>query len=222
MAKTTYLGANVIASTDTFDEWRVRTNQLVYDAGTIIITVGAVAQPNSTNHATTTGNGHVEGIFSANTFTAVDAIRGGTVSVPTSLGLSSNIIPTSNDSYDLGSEAFQFGNTHVRNLFATGDVEANYSSDRNIKDNIRVIDQPVDIIEKLNGYIFEWKTGDHKDGKTDLGVIAQEVQEMLPFLVETNGNGNLAVKYQSLIPLLLEGIKDLSKRIKVLEESNGS
>ena len=46
MAKTSYLGANIAVSTDTFREWVERTNQLVYDQGTIVVHVGAVASPN--------------------------------------------------------------------------------------------------------------------------------------------------------------------------------
>ena len=53
MAKTSYLGANIAVATDTFREWVERTNQLVYDQGTIVITAGAVALPNSTNHTIT-------------------------------------------------------------------------------------------------------------------------------------------------------------------------
>ena len=60
MAKTSYLGANVSVTTDTFREWVERTNQLVYDAGTIYVTVGAVAAPNGTNHTITSGNGWVK------------------------------------------------------------------------------------------------------------------------------------------------------------------
>ncbi len=52
--------------------------------------------------------------------------------------------------------------------------------------------------------------------------IAQEIQEELPFLVSTNGNGHLAVKYQSLIPLLVEAVKQLSQRVKDLEEKDAA
>ena len=53
MAKTSFLGANIAVATDTFREWVERTNQLVYDAGTIIVTVGAVSSPNSTHNRST-------------------------------------------------------------------------------------------------------------------------------------------------------------------------
>jgi hypothetical protein len=72
--------------------------------------------------------------------------------------------------------------------------------------------------------MFTWndKAGDHKAGKEDLGVIAQEVQKELPFLVTENGEGHLSVKYQSLIPLMLEAIKELANKVEELEKKNGS
>ena len=66
MAKTTYTGANVAPTTDTFSEWVDLTNRITYDLSTVVITTAAVAQPSSTNHAETTGNGHVNGYFSSN------------------------------------------------------------------------------------------------------------------------------------------------------------
>ena len=96
MAKTSYLGANIAVSTDTFREWVERTNQLVYDSGTIIVTVGAVATPNSTNHTITSGNGYVNGTFSANTLAVTQTLRGGTVDTAASMNVGSNVMPTSN------------------------------------------------------------------------------------------------------------------------------
>ena len=102
MAKTSYLGANIAVSTDTFREWVERTNQLVYDQGTIVVHVGAVASPNSTNHTITSGNGYVNGTFSANTLAVTQTLRGGTVDTAATLNVASNVMPTSNTSMELG------------------------------------------------------------------------------------------------------------------------
>ena len=110
MAKTSYLGANIAVSTDTFREWVERTNQLVYDSGTIIVTVGAVATPNSTNHTITSGNGYVNGTFSANTLAVTQTLRGGTVDTAASMNVGSNVMPTSNVSLDFGSDNYAWGN----------------------------------------------------------------------------------------------------------------
>ena len=89
MSKSSYLGANV-ATNNSFGGWIEKTNQVRHDMGTVVVTVGDVVQPNTTNHAETSGNAHVEGIFSATTLSAVDALTGGTVSVPAILSVTSN------------------------------------------------------------------------------------------------------------------------------------
>lgn len=222
MAKTSYLGANVSVTTDTFREWVERTNQLVYDAGTIYVTVGAVAAPNGTNHTITSGNGWVNGVFTANTLTATQAIRGGTVSTSAALTVASNVHVSANVTHDLGTPTMAFGNGYFNNVRAFGDVEASYSSDIKLKTNLKQMQNALEVVQNLNGYMFTWDTDDHKNGTTDLGVIAQEVQKELPFLVSENGNGALSVKYQSLIPLLLEAVKELSKRLKDLEDQHAT
>ena len=217
MAKTSYLGANVAVATDTFREWVNRTNQLVYDQGTIVFTVGAVATPNSTNHTITSGNGYVNGTFSANTVAITQNLRGGTVDTAAVLTVGSNTVPSANVTHEMGSATMMYGNGYFKNVISAGDVEANYSSDINLKTDLQQMENALEVVRKINGYMFKWKTDDEKNGKQDLGVIAQEVQKELPFLVTTNGNGNLAVKYQSLIPLLIEAIKELSVKVEELE-----
>ena len=94
MSKSSYLGANVQVN-QSFGGWIDKTNQVRHDMGTIVVTVGDVVQPNITNGAETSGNAHVEGIFSATTLSAVDALTGGTVSVPATLDITSNVDFTS-------------------------------------------------------------------------------------------------------------------------------
>ncbi|PHS22128.1 MAG: hypothetical protein COA84_13180 [Robiginitomaculum sp.] len=92
MSKSSYIGANVAIATDTFSGWINKTNQVRYDLGTVVVTVGNVPQPNSSNGAETSGNAHIEGIFSANTVAIGTALRGGTVSIPAPLLVNSNVI----------------------------------------------------------------------------------------------------------------------------------
>ena len=65
-----------------------------------------------------------------------------------------------------------------------------------------------------------WNDKSGKEG-TDVGVIAQEVLEVLPEAVTTRDNGYLAVDYQKLIPLMIEAIKDLKSEIDELKKSKG-
>lgn len=91
MSKPIYEGANV-TTTDTFSQWLNRTNQIVYDMSTTVVTTGPYPQPNTINGAWTSGNAHIEGVFSANAVVASGELRGGTVSTPATLYVGSNTI----------------------------------------------------------------------------------------------------------------------------------
>jgi hypothetical protein len=219
MADTTYTGANVAPSTDTFREWVDVTNRVAYSMSTTVLTAASVAQPNSTNHAETSGNGHVNGYFSSDTLIANTALRGGTTDTAGVLNISTNTAPSANLTLDLGSATMAWGNTYVNNLRAFGDVEASYTSDRRLKANVREIDGLWEIFDAINGYLFEWNTSDHRNGTPDIGVIAQEVETVLPYLVDEHPtSGHLSVKYNSLIPLLVSAIKDLKSQIDEIKE----
>ncbi|MFA7407932.1 MAG: hypothetical protein WCY93_08985, partial [Anaerolineaceae bacterium] len=90
MAKTSYIGANV-ETTDTFAQWLSRTNQMVYDMGTVVLTAASVPQPNNTNGGETSGNTHLDGVLSADIIAVPDHLRGGTVSIPATLSVTGNV-----------------------------------------------------------------------------------------------------------------------------------
>jgi hypothetical protein len=60
--------------------------------------------------------------------------------------------------------------------------------------------------------------GIHENEGHDIGIIAQEVQKILPEIVTTRDNGYMAVKYEKMVPLLIEAIKELSEQVKDLQE----
>ena len=101
---------------------------------------------------------------------------------------------------------------------ATGDVVAYISSDRRLKDEITPIENSLQKINSIGGYSFVWNENQHIYKGKDYGVIAQEIENILPELVETRDNGYKAVKYDRLVSLLIEGIKDLSKEVQDLKE----
>jgi hypothetical protein len=108
---------------------------------------------------------------------------------------------------------FQSGNLEVK-----GDVEAFVSSDKRLKTNIKSIDKPIDKISKIGGYTYEWNDkSDKETGKKDIGVIAQEIEKVLPELVQTRENGYKAVKYDKIVALLIEGMKEQDKKITDLQ-----
>ena len=87
----------------------------------------------------------------------------------------------------------------------------NSTSDINLKENIRPIQNPSEIISELEGVRFVWKA----DGKESLGVIAQEVEKTLPELV-SNGDTK-TVNYNGLIGVLIEAVKDQQRQINELK-----
>ena len=77
----------------------------------------------------------------------------------------------------------------------------------------------MDKVDSLSGYEFTWNDliGDERAGTKDYGVIAQEIENVLPHAVNINSRGYKTVNYNSLIPLLIEAVKELSARVKELE-----
>jgi hypothetical protein len=107
-------------------------------------------------------------------------------------------------------------------LTCTGDVTANTSSDKRWKDNIIPIDNPIEKIKKLTGNSFVWKDGFevyHSNKGLDYGVIAQEVEEVMPEIVIQRDGGYKGVRYEKIIPLLIEAIKEQQNQIEELKNN---
>jgi cytoskeletal protein CcmA (bactofilin family) len=103
---------------------------------------------------------------------------------------------------------------------ATGDITAYYSSDERLKENIQPIQNALSKVEAISGNTYDWKEGFeniHSHKGNDLGVIAQEVQSIMPEIVTQRETGYLAVDYIKLVPVLIEAIKELSAKVKELE-----
>ncbi len=116
-------------------------------------------------------------------------------------------------------------NTTNGKIVAANDVVAFSSSDKRWKENVKPIDNALDKVSKIGGYEFDWKELTEEEKKTqhsneghDIGVIAQEIEEVLPEVVTTRDNGYKAVKYEKIIPLLVEAIKELQEEIKDLKK----
>ena len=104
---------------------------------------------------------------------------------------------------------------HIR---ASQDITAFYSSDRRLKNNLIRISEPNEKIKKINGYEFDWNEKHEMYKNThDVGVVAQEIEEVLPELVIEREDGYKAVKYEKIIALLIESNKDLLKRVENIE-----
>jgi len=123
----------------------------------------------------------------------------------------------------------QVGGTTTMNattgrIDATNDVVAFATSDRRLKENIKPIDNALCKVIGVSGNTFDWKELNSEEIKTihgntgkDVGVIAQEIEKILPEAVTTRNNGYKAVNYEKLVPLLIEAIKEQQKQINELK-----
>ena len=108
------------------------------------------------------------------------------------------------------------------------------SSDSRLKKNISPISDAVSKINQISGVNYEWKNADdYEDGvvpyadtsnPSDVGVLAQEIEKVLPEAVlvagfDNNDKNYLSVRYDRIIPLLIEGIKELSTKVTALENA---
>ena len=123
-----------------------------------------------------------------------------------------------NDGGAFGGNAGLSYNKTTYTLSANGDVVAYASSDERLKENVTNISDPIEKINQLNGVEFDWSADayDHLEGH-DIGVIAQDVQKALPEAVKVREDGMLAVRYEKMVPLLIECVKDQQKQIDELK-----
>ena len=108
-----------------------------------------------------------------------------------------------------------------KELHVGGDITAFASSDINLKENIVGITSALYKVGLITGYTYSWKSGNPAAvGDEDTGVIAQEVEALgLPGITTTREDGIKAVRYERLVPLLIQAIKELEARVKTLESS---
>ena len=128
---------------------------------------------------------------------------------------------------DLGNGSYQF----TGSLVVTGEVDAqnfNTTSDISLKTNLELIENSLDKVEKLNGYTFDWVENYNASGVKQIGMIAQEVYAVQPELVTKKeiliGNTYeevMLLDYSKVTSLLIGAVKELSEKVKQLENKIG-
>jgi hypothetical protein len=110
---------------------------------------------------------------------------------------------------------------------ATAEITAYYSSDERLKENILPIDNALGKLRQLKGVMFDWKDDvvagkGGEDGyfvrKHDTGVIAQEVEAVLPEVVAERADGFKAVRYEKLAGLIIQAINELADQVDALKK----
>ena len=176
--------------------------------------MGYYAQSDSANfiHASLTANtitantlsgtfsGDGSGLTGIGITTATDTANDRALRIPFT-GITSGLLTSANTHSAL------LYNPSIGTLFAT---DFDSTSDERLKKNIKPIEGALDKVTKLVGVEFDWISSDKKS----IGVIAQQVEEVVPELVHTNSKGFKSVSYGNLVALLIEAIKELSENSK--------
>ena len=98
---------------------------------------------------------------------------------------------------------------------ATNATSWTANSDIRLKNIISPIDSAVNKLNTLNPVIFSWKSDE--ENKENIGLIAQDVKEVFPQVIDTNEDGFLGVRYVELVPILVKAIQELSAEITILK-----
>ena len=155
--------------------------------------------------ATVLGNLTVSGNSTLGNDTSDTTTVGGTLTVNST---------TNSTSKTTGAVVVSGGVGINNDLHVGGDITAFASSDINLKENINVIPNALDKINAISGNTFTWKDSDKGE---DTGVIAQEIEALgLPGVTTIRDDGTKAVRYEKLVPVLIQAIKELSAKVDAL------
>ena len=130
------------------------------------------------------------------------------------------VYPHTDDNVDLGTSTYEFKNGYFDGTLNTDTISNSgsitsatyfYSSDAALKEDIQTIENPLEKVQALRGVSYKWKD----TGRKDIGLVADEVQEVLPELVVENEHKQM--DYGHMIGLLVEAIKEQQKEIEELK-----
>jgi len=119
------------------------------------------------------------------------------------------------NSIDIGTSSYSY-----KDGYFGGTVNAanfNTTSDATLKTNVETLTGSLDAVKSLRGVSFDWI----ENGNSEVGVIAQEVEAVLPDVVSTNDQGIKSVKYGNMVALLIEAMKEQQAQIDELKAKLG-
>ena len=147
---------------------------------------------------------------------AIAGPSGNGLSFPNNLVLPSTSTAGAKDaSTDLGVSYSRFKDGHFSGTVNAGNF--NTTSDATLKTNVETLSGSLDAVKSLRGVSFDWL----ENGGSEIGVIAQEVEAVLPDVVSTNDEGIKSVKYGNMVAVLIEAIKEQQAQIDELKAKLG-
>jgi hypothetical protein len=170
-----------------------------------ISNTGVLSDPDTTDFVTKAGTQSIGG---AKTFTTAITATGGISMGAADVAYTGTLVFTGGS----GSVSFGTGGT----ISATGDITA--FSDRRLKENIEPIDNALEKLQSINGVTFN-TIGQEK---RQAGLIAQDLQKVLPEAVHENEDGMLSVAYGNTVSLLVQAIKELQAEVAELRQESSS
>ncbi len=210
-------------------------NLLVGKTSTNYLTNGVEAKPDGSLWTTATNNGplvatrkssdgNIASFYKDSSFVGSIGALYGDIYVGTgNTGLkftdsSSVIVPLNTSTLAERDAAISLGQsgTRFKDGYFSGTVNAanfNSTSDATLKTNVETLSGSLDAVKAMRGVSFDWIDS----GDSEIGVIAQEVEEVLPELVNTNDNGIKSVKYGNIVAVLIEAIKEQQEQINELK-----
>ena len=223
IAKSVYIGGNLTVS-GTFNGGAVEFGniKIAQTDNNTIDTVSGNLKISSSGSVEINDDLNVVGILSATGNVTLGNATSDTTTVGGTLAVNST---TNSTSKTTGALQVSGGVGINNDLHVGGDITAFSSSDQTLKENVVGITSALYKVGLITGYTYNWKTGYYSvdsywSGKEDTGVIAQEVEALgLPGITTTRDNGKKAVRYERLVPLLIQAIKELEARVKTLESS---
>jgi len=182
--------------------------------------------PISASNVTITGTGSFNGSSSFYDITVSNSASFNGLTVFENSSSFNNTVTVNADSVFTGSLSIGFtspATNTVGRIDAANDVVVFSTSDERLKTNIRLIDNPLAKVNAIRGIKFDWIEDPslqelHGFSGPDVGVVAQEVESVLPDIVSDKFTGYKGVKYDRLVPLLIEAIKELHSKVQDLED----
>jgi hypothetical protein len=116
--------------------------------------------------------------------------------------------------FNVDGNAYISSNINIQNDIYVKGTLGNVSDIR-VKDNLRKIENAMDRLDKINGYIYRRKD----TGRQETGLVAQEVQKILPEVInKDNTNEYLNISYGNMSGIIVESLKELNQRLKKIED----
>ena len=184
----------------------------IHVQGTTTNQAGIIRFTNTTNNSSTDQySSYIAGIRTNSPVSGAQALAFGTNSSSAAPVERMRIDPNGNVGIGTTTPSYKL---HVIGRLKTDGI--NETSDRRLKKNIEPIANALETIMSLQGVTYEWKDESMNRG-TQLGLIAQDVEKVIPFIVATDNEGYKSLQYSVMVALLIEGVKDQQSEIDELK-----